>query len=74
MIEIEHKSPTVTEKLNRVKFGSVFLMDNDFYIKSDETDGYGDPQCVRLRDGCLVSPDEEMIVQVANSVKMEVAL
>lgn len=74
MIEIEHKSTTVTEKLNRIKSGTVFLYDEDFYIKSDETDGYGDPQCVRLKDGYLISPDEEMMVQVASSVKMEVKL
>jgi len=74
MIDIKHTKASRVEKLVNLEDGSVFIYDGDFYIKSDEEDGYGDPQCVRLKDGYLISPDGESLVEAATSVSMEVVL
>lgn len=74
MIDIEHKNVSNVDKIGNLRSGTVFSYENDFFIKSDEVDAYGDPQCVRLRDGYMISPDEETVVPVAHAVKMEVQL
>lgn len=74
MIDIKHNKKLTGEKIDNLKEGAVFMYEGDFYIKTDEEDGYGDPQCVRLKDGYLISPDSQSIVEAAASVTMEVVL
>ncbi len=74
MIEIEHKNVSNVDKVINLRDGAVFSYENEFYIKTDEVDDYGDPQCVRLKDGYMISPDADTLVPVAHSVKMEVQL
>ncbi len=74
MIDIKHIEASKVEKLENLPDGAVFRYEGDFYIKSDEVDEYGDPQCLRIKDGCLVAPDAERLVEAATSVSVEVVL